>query len=281
MPRLRHASRFTSEVSHRTDMGGRLAGRRFLQQVRDHVSECQQVSSSESSRTATHSPDKADPREQCEWAGECATLTRERSCSLVLVAPTPTAMLWQVSGARDDKSAGWCKTHEAARRMERLPAISWRAQRYLTGVPPLERPRDVLDLCYQRYWKATEERYKKEGKDFQSLIGEDGLIACRLFADLSQDGRRKAFAPHLRSMCSSSAYYTFDRDRMISPWEHLEFLGWHVSRLRLDGLTLHAVRDLAGEAMAAPSIGLAVTSLGLQMSMASSASSPAGSSPAD
>ena len=130
----------------------------------------------------------------------------------------------------------------------------------------------MLDLGYQRYHKSVQAECRKQNVNFEAKLDSNGLLPCDVYIDISQDGRRKAFAPHIRSMCSNASYYSYEHDRLISPVEHLKFLGWDVSRLSLRGLSLNAVRDLAGEAMSAPSIGVCITALALQIDSALPAS---------
>ena len=162
----------------------------------------------------------------------------------------------------------WQRSHEHARRTEALPRLSWCEHKYLTAVPALHRPRDVVDLTYQRYHKSMLAECQKKGACFESLLDKHGLLPCSLLVDVSQDGRRKAYAQHIRSMCSNACYYSFTQDRLVSPVEHLKFLGWDVGRLSFRNLTANAIRDLAGEAMSAPSIGICITALALQIDAA-------------
>ena len=89
-----------------------------------------------------------------------------------------------------------------------------------------------------------------------------------VFLDTSQSASRGAFSEnYIRAMCASSSYYSFAEDRAIKPYEHLLLLGWSKSLVRRAGMELSSsqLRDLAGESMGCPCIGLIAASLSLSL----------------
>ena len=90
---------------------------------------------------------------------------------------------------------------------------------------------------------------------------------CDWLLDVSQCISRKNHCNHFRAMCSGSAYFAFDLDRMITPMEHLLVLGWPRRTLasRIKDLSPGCVRDLAGESMSPACIGAVMTALCLSV----------------
>eukprot|EP00971_Amphidinium_carterae_P341708 6480659-Amphidinium_carterae.3 len=174
-------------------------------------------------------------------------------------------MACQVPTRANVEGKQWRAHHQKVREKEALPAASWTAKHSLTGVPSSARARDIIDLTYSRFQKQTQKACEKKGKHFEEMLQTDGFLPCDLLLDISQDGLRKAYSNAARSMCSNTSFYSFQADRMISPREHLHFLGWPQSSLKLEGIGLAALRDLSGEAMAPPSVGGVLTALALQM----------------
>ena len=62
-----------------------------------------------------------------------------------------------------------------------------------------------------------------------------------------------------RALTTSSEVFAFDLLRGLHPIEHLRVLGWQ--NPNINGLSARQIRDLAGEAMAIPSVTLAVMCL--------------------
>ena len=163
-----------------------------------------------------------------------------------------------VAGPRSEK---WRDAHESARnRLNGVMPPDWTLRHLLRGAPLNERVQDLINLVYAKHHIS------------QIALGaeanEEGYVPCALVLDISQAIDRACFADaHVRSMCSGSSYYAFSEDRMLVHWEHLSLLGWNVTRLPPlpKSLTPHKIRELAGEAMAVPSITASVVAMGLCM----------------
>ena len=125
----------------------------------------------------------------------------------------------------------------------------------MTGVPRVQRMLEALDICYARFHKRALVEHP-ETRDPHT-----GLFPCEWVLDLSQDAARKAHAPLIRSMCANSLFFDFGSDRVLHPAEHLVALGWPHDVVQGVGLSPSSVRDLAGESMSPPCIGLAVMAL--------------------
>ena len=67
----------------------------------------------------------------------------------------------------------------------------------------------------------------------------------------------------LRSMCSSSVYFSAKQDRLLLSKEHMSLLGFNIGSLSFQGLTAAGIRSLSGEAMAPPCVGLLVVICGI------------------
>ena len=78
-----------------------------------------------------------------------------------------------------------------------------------------------------------------------------------LYVDLSQSASRKPWTAVIRSMVSNSTYYSFAEDRVLTPGEHLRMLGIVTPTQQLPQSV--NIRNLAGEAMAAPCVALAIS----------------------
>ena len=110
---------------------------------------------------------------------------------------------------------------------------------------------DALDLCYSRYHK------KCMSADESRRHPETGLFEdCPWVVDLSQDASRKPHAPNIRAMCANSLYFVYESDRTLQPQEHLNVLGWPHGIASGTSLSSSAIRELAGESMSPPCIGV-------------------------
>ena len=76
-----------------------------------------------------------------------------------------------------------------------------------------------------------------------------------LYCDLSQSASRKPWCQSVRSIVSASVIYSFEADRILILEEHYRLLGID---MELPPLTPGDHRNLTGEAMAAPSVGLGI-----------------------
>ena len=132
----------------------------------------------------------------------------------------------------------------------------WTAESSCRGLPCSARARDLVDLCAQ-IW---EKRQRSLGSS-----DPDCLKKCVYIVDISQDGSREPCAERCRSLVSNSSLFCYSRDRLLVPKEHLLLLGWPQC-VRVQHLSPTAQRDLAGESMSPPCVGLAALSacLGLE-----------------
>ena len=85
-----------------------------------------------------------------------------------------------------------------------------------------------------------------------------------LTIDISQAASRGAWTLGCPCLTTSSHLYSYRLQRMLLAEEHLLLEGFPAS-LNLGSLTQHAIRSLAGEAMAPPSVGMALMPLLLSM----------------
>ena len=132
---------------------------------------------------------------------------------------------------RANASDGWRDKHKEMWKGV-AAAEKWSAKHDLRGVKT-PRAVDVIDLAYAHQPHLP------------------------LFADLSQAGPRRPWAPHLRSMVAASCYYSFARDRIVLPREHLALLGFPASvKVDMPGMSDGKLRQLAGEGMGLPCIAL-------------------------
>ena len=81
-----------------------------------------------------------------------------------------------------------------------------------------------------------------------------------ILVDVSQDGGRRPWSGHLRSMTTSSCFYSFSADRLLVGSEHMNIMGFP-SHLNLQHLSESAVKDLIGEAFSLPTTSVVVLCL--------------------
>ena len=128
-----------------------------------------------------------------------------------------------------------------------------REDRRLTGVPGFDRAREVLDLAVLQH----------VGYPLCANLSTQELDeACAdLFTDLSQNPARKAFSNQAgvsKCLTSSSVLYTHARDRVVLPLEMMFFQG-HTQELKVPrDFSQKALKDLAGQGICLPCLGLIV-----------------------
>ena len=82
----------------------------------------------------------------------------------------------------------------------------------------------------------------------------------RFYVDVSQDVLRRPWTcDWLRSLTTSTQLYGVVEDRAVLAREHMRFLGFP-QQVDLTGQTQITIKDLAGEGMAPPCIGLVMVS---------------------
>ena len=160
----------------------------------------------------------------------------------------------QVNRERGEKEGGatWIAKDKEVRQKENLGNYSWSLHHRLRGVPAVRRVHAVIDVAFLRAAKAG-----------GSASSDASSLQTPLYIDVSQCVTRRAAAAGVKSMCSSSAFYSFSHDRMLLPAEHLALLGWN--KPNLVGISPTATRDLAGAAMGLPPATLLAAALSLQL----------------
>lgn len=99
---------------------------------------------------------------------------------------------------------------------------------------------DLLDVAWH---SSTRGKSEKEVQEVQQI----------LVCDISQGVERSPWHTMVPTFTTSGEYYMFGPDRLIEEPEKLSALGF--DKVNLEGLSTSEVKDLAGEAMALPSIG--------------------------
>eukprot|EP00971_Amphidinium_carterae_P315173 6264523-Amphidinium_carterae.1 len=79
------------------------------------------------------------------------------------------------------------------------------------------------------------------------------------FVDVSQDIRRKKWSQSCTTITTSTSLFSYAVGRKVAPQELLQLLGF--CNIKLENLSGNEIKSLAGEAMAMPSIALAVHSV--------------------
>ena len=134
---------------------------------------------------------------------------------------------------------------------DRRNSHPWSSRARLQGLPKLARVQELVDIAYL----TTETTLKSQGLPANSAEVTKGLCI-----DISQNVARKAFGP-LRTHCCSSQTYLFAEDRIMLPHEALRLLGFGYDQIACKNLSGKEVSDLAGNAMAVPSVTLVQMSL--------------------
>eukprot|EP00971_Amphidinium_carterae_P125035 2477218-Amphidinium_carterae.1 len=80
-----------------------------------------------------------------------------------------------------------------------------------------------------------------------------------VFVDVSQDGHLKPWTRHkLRSITTSTAWFSFDHKRLLLPEELFKVLGFNANT---SNMSASALSDLLGEAIAPPCLGILLMSI--------------------
>jgi hypothetical protein len=111
----------------------------------------------------------------------------------------------------------------------------------LRGVPNQERATSLIDVAYVT---ATDRLNSQAEKDH---------ILSRLTVDISQDTCRNPWHYRFPTLTCSSELYCFRFDRMVTEFEKLVLLGFSKA-VNVRAMPQHHVKELAGEAMAVPSV---------------------------
>ena len=147
----------------------------------------------------------------------------------------------------------WLQTSEAVRTKHNVPKATkpWTSKPnvQLRGVPGTPRVLDVLDTV----WAIATQQAPR--------AASTGKIAQGLWVDLSQDVQRQPVTAHARGkglhgMATSSIFYSYSADAVLSGKAHLQLLGHPLSRMRRR-FTESQLRHLAGEGCSVPHAALA------------------------
>ena len=126
----------------------------------------------------------------------------------------------------------------------------WSLKARMQGLSKSDRVCESLDLAFLFSWAARREA---------GLPCDDDSIVTDLFCDTSQALQRKPWG-RMRTLCTSSACYSFSRDRLLLPCEALRSLGFGDCSFT-DSLSSAEITDVAGCGMALPSAALPAMSL--------------------
>ena len=126
----------------------------------------------------------------------------------------------------------------------------WSKKARMQGLNKSARQCEMLDLAYLHVQAAREEAGL--GVTTKEIISD-------LFVDTSQALVRKPWG-FLRTLTTSSAIYSFERDRLLLPHECLRMLGFSDFSFT-DCLSNSELSDAVGCAMALPSVALPALSL--------------------
>ena len=148
--------------------------------------------------------------------------------------------------AKRAKTDGWQANH----------AELWRA------LPSSQRHSDSAKWSFSRNLLLVSGKREQDVIDYAWAIeeknGHEGL-----FIDVSQSASRRPWSRGLRSMVSSSSFYSYESDRQLVGAEHLLLLGWTESIVGRfpSTLTQARLKCLAGEAMSLPCVALVLVSV--------------------
>eukprot|EP00971_Amphidinium_carterae_P338347 6475619-Amphidinium_carterae.1 len=135
---------------------------------------------------------------------------------------------------------GWPKQHAQVRAKLKLGTSKWTPGRTVPGVES-ERGRDLLDIAYQAY-------ICKKEKD-------PTLELADVYVDVSQSAKHFPWIFRgLRSVTTSSVYFSFGRERLLHPQELFSVMGF--GRPVFTQLSNSALQTMLGECMALPCVAV-------------------------
>ena len=131
------------------------------------------------------------------------------------------------------------------------------------GLPHTRRVKDLLDVCFA-------ERCKQIGADVSvPRVAKEFSGMQNFLVDVSQSHSRRTssnVAGEAPCLTTSSQLYSFKLDRALVAYENLLLQGWPPSTQIPACMSEEDVRDLAGEGIALPCLGLVVSALLLSKS---------------
>lgn len=145
---------------------------------------------------------------------------------------------------RAKDSSEWVGHSAAMRAKLNMPpgARPWTASgASLRGISQTARILDLLDVA----WFASTRGLSK---------GEVDEVRGSLMVDISQGVERTPWKLQFGTITTTSEFYSYGLDRNITDFEKFQGLGFNLDT-DFRGLSVVALRDLVGEAMALPSVG--------------------------
>ncbi len=123
----------------------------------------------------------------------------------------------------------------------------------LRGLPQPVTPRikEVVNLGF--LWSCRQRGLSPLDSAARAAAAKDLII------DVSQNPSRSAWSHGLRRVCRKSAFYSYESDRKLVPYEALRIYGW--SNPSLHGVSSSDAWDLIGETMALQTLAVAALSL--------------------
>ena len=144
------------------------------------------------------------------------------------------------------RTEAWRAKHEEVRVECGVGSALWTPGRRLDDVPT-EPARDLLDLAYQVVQKA------EPGRDMSDC-----------FVDISQDGKHRPWCRgYIRSITTSTKWWSFKLQRALLPEELLQILGF--DGVELGSLSKAAISDLLAESIALPCLSVVLGSMVLAL----------------
>lgn len=114
----------------------------------------------------------------------------------------------------------------------------------LMAVPKTPRILETIDVCFA-YMRS---------KDPQASFRQ---VATSLFCDFSQSINRLPVRQRMPTPTTSATIYSYELDRVVSPWATLRFLGWPCNLLGdSDSFPAAEQRRLSGNAFSVPISGM-------------------------
>lgn len=127
-------------------------------------------------------------------------------------------------------------------------APRWSDTASFAGMSVKPRTKDLIDIaCFACTKGVVDESERKR-------------IKQRLMVDISQGISRRPWSMNTCTFTTSAELYSFDLDRLITEKEKFIMLGFPRSTTCFDGVSVSALRDLCGDAMAIPSVTMVMYS---------------------
>ncbi|MCP4243351.1 MAG: hypothetical protein GY772_22570 [bacterium] len=177
----------------------------------------------------------------------------------LLVAPSTDSDAAQPAGNSEpcvcERQARFLRERWRRQGFEHHDTRAWTEVPYcppaLRGLPRSRRIMEVVELGY--LWAS-----QKRGRS--PLSGQDRpLIAANLFVDVSQNPGRCPWSFGLHRLTRNSRIYSYEHDRILSPFEAFRVYGWR--NPCLEGLAASEAWDLLGDSMALPTLAVAVSAV--------------------